>query len=534
MNPSPAHALHHALRAAIQNREAIWSPDPGRHEINGAFLPERFCHVSNNDHGLKRVLFDLEGAEDLILDGQGAELIFFGEVLPIRVGRSRNIAIKNLTIDWRRPFFTQATVIDSGAGWLTFQSEPSDYPLRSDGGRLIAHDAHGWQTDALWNLLPFHPESREVCTKQENWHLSRWHRATDLGGGTFRVEADFRETYTEGTPIVLMHGNRVAPGIWIEESDGVRLENVTIHHAPGMGVVGQLSRDVSIDHVRVVPSGDRLFSSWVDAFHLVDCDGATRIENCEARGQFDDALNIHGNFSKVVARLDSRRLRIQTVHPQRFGRNAATPGTGLAIYRHSNMERLFVTRVSECSPLNQEFCDILLEDPLPENVCGNLVVSRHNPESSIEIRNCSFGANRGRGCLLNIEHRTLVERCHFHVSGHGIESVPDANYWWEGPPALDLTIRGNHFENCGFGPCGSTLIKAGPEFPDGADPRAGALRDTAAGQTAQPASEHPVLGRVTIADNTIVHPAGKVIETHNVEHLEFSENRITSSLRGPR
>ncbi len=518
-------ALHDAMAAAMPGGSFVLPA--GLPVCDGVLLPERFCHVSNNDHGLKRILFDIEGASGFTLDGGGAALTFLGETLPIRIGRSRNVTIKNLSIDWLRPFFSQAEITGAGDGWITFFADPARYPLRADRGRLIALDGRGWQTDFLWNMLPFDPVSREVSSKRDNWHLSRWHRATDLGGGNFRLEAGFAGTFSAGTPVVLMHGNRVAPGIWIEESDGVHLENVTIHHAPGMAVVGQLSRDVSLHGVRVVPSGERLFSSWVDGIHLVDCDGTTRIENCEVRGQFDDAVNVHGNFSKVVAVHDPRHLRIRTIHPQRFGRNAATAGTGLAVYRHTTMEHLLVTRVTACRELNQEFCDIRLADPVPENA-GALIVSRHNPENSVHIRGCTFGANRGRGCLLNIEHHVVVEDCRFHVSGHAIESVPDANYWWEGPPVLDLAIRNNHFDHCGFGPCGTTLIKAGPEFPDGSDPRAGALREATGSTKHLPASDYAVLGSITITGNTITHTAGEVFDICNVANLVVSDNRITT------
>lgn len=492
---------------------------------DGALLPERFCHVSNNDHGLKRILFDIEGSSDFTLDGGGTRLTFIGEVLPIRIGRSKNITIKNLAIDWLRPFFSQGEITGGGDGWITVFVDPARYPMRADRGRLVAFDGRGWQTDFLWNMLPFDPVRREVSSRHENWHLSRWHRATALEPGHFRIEAGFRESFPAGTPVVFMHGNRVAPAIFIEESEGVSVENVTIHHAPGMAVVAQLSRDVSLRGVRIVPSGDRLFSAWVDGIHLVDCEGTTSIQQCEVRGQFDDAVNIHGNFSRVCSIPGPRSLRIQTVHPQRFGRNAATVGSGLAVYRHATLERLLVTRVEDCRALNQEFCDIRLADPVPGD-CGPLVVSRHNPDGAVDIRGCAFGANRGRGCLLNIEHKIIVEDCFFHVSGHAIESVPDANYWWEGPPVRDLTIRRNHFEKCGFGPCGSSLIKAGVELPDGADPRSGALREPAASTPQNREPTRPILGSITISDNTIRHDAGKVFDILFAEHLQIRDNQL--------
>jgi hypothetical protein len=382
----------------------------------------------------------------------------------------------------------------------------------------------------LWNLLPFDSGRREVATRIENWHLGRWHRAKDEGGGVFRLEAAFAEVYAAGTPIVLMHGNRVAPGIWVEESKQVAVRDVTIHHSPGMGVIAQLSRDVTYERVRVVPSGDRLFSTWVDAFHMVDCDGCSRVLDCEASGQFDDGCNIHASFARVAARRGERRALLQLVHPQRFGRNAATPGATVAFYRRRDLVRVLVTEVVSAVTVNQEVADVSLKDALPVGE-DELVCSRFDPESTIEVRGCRFGANRGRGVLLNMEHRAVVEGNHFHVSGRAIESVSDANYWWEGSPAQDLTIQNNTFEDCGFGPCGEDLIYVGPELPDGADPRAGPLRQT--GESASGDEVAPVIGTVRVVNNTVVRHRGKLVHAHGVDRLVVSGNRVTDSTRYP-
>lgn len=504
---------------------------------DGLYLPERFCHVSNNDHGLKRILFDIEGVSDFTLDGNGTTLTFLGEVLPIRIGRSQNITIKNLTIDWIRPFFSQGIITKSGEGWIEFQVDPALYPLRSDRGRLVAFDRQGWQTDMLWNMLPFDPATGMVASKIENWHLSRWHYATDLSDGHFRLEADFAQSSESALlpdmPVVLMHGHRAAPAIWIDESENVQIENVTIHHAPGMAIIGQLSHHIALKNTLVVPSAGRLFSSWVDAFHFVDCSGSLSLDGCVAQGQFDDAVNIHGTFFRILEKIGERGLRLQTVHPQRFGKNPAIPGTGFALYLHKSMQRLLVTRVCSTKVINQEICDIELKDAIPDFPPHALIGSRHNLDNNIQINNCVFGPNRGRGCLFNIEHKVLVENCHFTVSGSAIECIPDANYWWEGPPAQDVTIRNNTFENCGFGPCGSVLVRALPEFPDGSDPRTGAIREGSA--LTNTTSNHPVLGQIALLDNFIDHTAGSIFEVHNCEHFivsgnHFSQNSPSSNL----
>ncbi len=520
------------LGESIRSKAPVFRLPQGIHEVAGGHLPERYCHTSNNDQGLKRILFDIEGAENLVLEGAGSTLMMSGEVIPIRVGNSRSITLRNLTIDWRRPAYTQAVVEHSELGCIEFSYDPSLYPLGVDRGRLIARDGEGWQTDFLWNLLPYHPHRREVSSKNENWQISRWHRATTPAEGRIRIEADFREIYAPGTPIVLMHGNRVAPGIWVEESCGVTLENVIIHHAPAMGVLAQCSRDVSLRQVRVEPSGDRLFSTWVDAVHFVECHGHTLIEGCRLSGQFDDAVNIHAAFYKIVSHSAGRSMRVQTIHPQRFGPCGIKSGDGVAIYRRATMQRIAVGRAASVVPLNQEFHDIELAEAIPlENDC---IIRRYEPGSAnrIEITHNNFGANRGRGILINMEHPTLIEGNHFHVSGRAIESIPDANYWWEAGPFEELVVRGNTFEDCNYGPCGDTLIHVGPELPDGSDPRKGAFHQSQ-GESLAVLPTEPVLKNLIIEKNTIIRHSSSLLFAQSVDGLVFEGNTITDSTAYP-
>jgi len=70
-----------------------------------------------------------------------------------------------------------------------------------------------------------------------------YHKAEFLGDGNFKIEANFSQLPTSNTPIVFMHGNRVAPGIFIDTSKDVEIENTTVHHAPGMALIAQVSEN---------------------------------------------------------------------------------------------------------------------------------------------------------------------------------------------------------------------------------------------------------------------------------------------------
>jgi hypothetical protein len=521
--------LHRRLSHAIQKREDRLTLDPGEYLVSRQLLPERFSHVTNNDHGLRRFLFDVEQAQDFVFDGQGARIVCVGEVCPLRIGNSRNVTVKNLAIDWWRPFFSQGITLDSGEGWIEF-SMPESYPLRVDHGRLIAHDHHRWQTDFLWNLLPFDPIKKEVQGTTENWGLSRWHKATALGEGRFRLEADFGNLPAPGAPIVLMHGNRVAPGVWIENSEDVRLENVTLHHSGAMGFVAQLSRHITLDRCHVTPSADRYFSTWVDATHFTDCQGHLALIDCELRGQFDDASNIHQSYSLVRSKKDKHTLLCQAIHPQRYGTFATRAGDGAMLRLRRTQEMFQFNRARAVTALNEEFAEICFEEPVRD--CDEeVILSLHNPEnSSVVVRGCKLGANRGRGLLLNMESPILVENNHFHVSGRAIECMPDANYWWEGAPVQEMTIRNNVFENCNFGPTGEDLIYLCPEYPDGSDPREGALRSAMSGQTEEVITARPpVMKNITIEDNTFIQHTTHVLTADSIDGLVFRNNRRLAS-----
>ncbi len=526
---SDAQAIHQAFsEARIRSGNRI-DLHPGIHFITGHQLPTRVCQISNNDHGAKPILIDLEGARDFVLEGNGATLHCAGAVLPIRIGNSQRVTIRNITLDWIRPYFTQAEVLDSSPGKLDFHFDPSVYPLAMQNDKLVALDSHDDRTRRLWNLLPFDAARREVSSPRENWHLSNAHRATRLKQDQFRLEAAFPEAYAPGTPIVLMHGDRVAPGIWIEDTQDVVLENVTIHHAPGMGVIAQRSRDLTIDRLRIVPSGSRLFSTWVDAIHMSDCEGNLQIRNCDLRGQFDDAINLHARFTRIGVRTGRCSAYVHTVHPQHAGPTPATPGAGWAFYRRSSLEQISITQVVSVRQMDPTTAEITWADPLPDSH-EELAGARYHPDSTVDIQGCRFGANRGRGVLINLEHKVSIHHNYFHVSGRGVESIPDANYWWEGSPVRDLAIHHNIFEDCGFGPCGDDQIYLGPELPDGADPHGQPLRATE--QPATPCTK-PVLQNVRIENNLFIRHRGRLLHAHGVEGLVFRNNEVQTSTRYP-
>jgi hypothetical protein len=353
--------LHTQLKDAINSNKKVLKLNPEVYYLRGDLLEDKFCFISNNDSGLKRILFDFDKVDEFVIDGNGARLVFFGNIMPFHIANSNNITIRNLTIDWQRPFFSQAIVTKTEDKTIFFKIDLEQYPLTVDRGRLVAHDQYGWQTNELWNMLCFDPESKELMQDMpENWHLSCYHKAESLGNGNFKIEAEFPKLPPKDTPIVFMHGNRVAPGIFIDTSKNINVENVTVHHAPGMALIAQVSENIKLQQYNVKPSGDRLFSSWVDASHFVDCNGHILLDNCRFEGQFDDASNIHGAFWNVIARNPQNSIRIQILHNQQAGILNILPGDTVGLHDKTTHRLVHITQAVNITPINKNFYDLTL------------------------------------------------------------------------------------------------------------------------------------------------------------------------------
>lgn len=499
--------LHRLVRDAVARRERLVVLPAGVHRVAGGLLPDRWCDISNHDSGWKRVLFDLDGARDLVIDGAGCRIVVEDATLPLRLARSTRVTVRGLTIDWARPGYSEAEVLASGPGSVELAATPG---LAADRGRLRATGAQGWPGDHLWCAVAFDAARREPLPgAAEHWHLERQHRATGLPGGRIRLDAAWGAgAPPAGSTLVLMHGDRVAPAIAIDGCTTTVIEDVTVHHALGMGVIAQTSRDITLRRFRCVPPPGRLTSSWVDATHFADCDGDLRLLECDLGGMFDDGSNIHGAFRRVVARPEPDLLWLRAEHPQQEGIAYARPGDRLALHAASTLARVAEAEVRSVEPINRRVQALRLSRPIDVAAdSGSLVAMRYAPDTLVEVRGCRIAPVRGRGLLLQVPGRIVVEDNRFHTSGNAIVALCDATYWYESGPVEDLLVRGNVFDACAYGPCGADLVQVLPESASG-------------GFAA------PVMGRVHVVDNEIRRASSSLLRARAVADLAFDGNRI--------
>lgn len=492
--------------------------------------PERFYYISNNDCGVKRIAFPLIERSGLTIDGGGAEFMFHGRITPFVVDHSSDIILRNFTVDYDRPFFSQGEVVACTEESLDLRFDTATFPYRVDGGSLT-FTAPDWNSlhDWCWLVTEFDPRTRAptrsmfyypiknkgVSFAHIDESFDRWAQpfsATELEPGLVRLQYKTPWRHTIGHIVTFSHEKRNNPGFFIHESRNVSIADVRLYHVGAMGVIGQLSADISLQRVEMAPrpGSPRIIGVLADATHFVNCEGTIRIEDCRFDNMLDDATNIHGIYSSITRRIGADTIESKLRHFQQHGICSYRPGDRVAFTDNQSMQVVCEGVVSEVRVLNAQYFELRMRDAIPAEVRPGFAIANVTRLPAVVIRGCRTGNNRPRGFLLGSNRPMLIEGNTFHNSSHAIHVSGDANYWFESGPVRDLTIRGNTFRNCGYAD-GAAPINISPEVPkdreDGPRYHSG----------------------IVIEDNTFISPNPNLLTAGFVDGLVFRRNRVEQS-----
>jgi hypothetical protein len=459
--------------------------DSGRYDFYPDFANEKYMFVSNNDEGLKRVVFLWEEMENFEFDGNGSTFVFHGFTNPFILNGCKNITFRNFNIDWDRTFHSEGKILDVKKDYFDIHLS-EEYPYKIVQGMLVftgfpaeTHpeglpkihtmlNVSGRETYPFRGLLEFDSEKRETAYLVRDYGISEIGTvpALDLGGRNVRV---FRKDMdaTVGNTIVFGACNRNVPAFTLSDCENIVFEDVNLYHCGGMGVIAQRCKDVELHRCKVTPSPgkDRIVSLTGDATHFVNCMGRIVLNDCIFENQMDDATNVHGIYVQIIdikEGSDYNVIDVRLIHQQQFGFDFIKPGMELEFVDALSMNTYYKDKVRSVWRLNKEITRVELLTRLPENVKIGDAVCDASIAPELIISNCYIGKNRARGVLLNSRGKTLIEGNTFHTPGAAILLEGDARYWFEQAGVRDLQIRNNTFDNCNYGVWGSACIETLP------------------------------------------------------------------------
>ncbi len=480
--------------------------DKAEYHFTSDCASERTLCISNHGYnGLKRIAFLLEEMEDFTLDGGGSTFVFDSLMLPFALLRSKNIVLEQFTVIVTDTYNPEGMVIRASDGSVDIRLDYTSgvYVL----GKALCTDVEG-NINKLFMNIEFDPETGEIVKDTADNTLGIGWEETDkelLDGNILRVHGVKR--YPElGAVIVWLGCMRRSAGIFVCDCSDITVDRADLRSCIGMGIIAQTSENITVTRMHVFPPEGRHYSLNGDAVHFVSCTGLILIEDCIFENQLDDALNVHGIYTKITASCEAYTLT-RYMHAESSGINVYRPGDKVAFLDPKSLLPRTYSEVKEAAVLNASVTKLVFTDgqvPQPGDVIENLTRS-----PDVIFRRCTVRNNRARGMLLAAKGRILIEDCTFHTAGAAALFEADGEYWYESGGTTDAVFCGNVFDHCRHGLWGSAVIEIVPRR----------------------ASEE---GRfyhkqITVENNEFRGSSVPPLRADNVETVTFRGNRFTDS-----
>ncbi len=502
----------------------------GRYDFHPDGAVKREYYISNHDQdNPKTVGIPLEDFEQMTLDGQGADLIFHGRMLPIAMIANKQVKIKNLGIDFEKPQIAQVKIIenDSINGTIIFETAPwVTYKIQ---------DSTFYNTGEGWEMRPTSGIAFEGDTKRIVYNSGDLRVGTkgvsEIAPGRIKAHHWKNAQLIPGTVIAMRGGYRPAPGIFVHKGENISFENVKVHYAEGMGLLAQLTENMDMDGFSVCLRGQkdpRYFTTQADATHFSGCKGRLVSKNGLYEGMMDDAINIHGTYLKMIKRLDDRTVLASYMHGQSFGFDWGYTGDSVQFIKSKTMElwaeqnsiqSITPMRDHDETPIKEfkiRFVKALGNDIDPDRVDVGIENLTWTP--SVVFTGNTVRNNRARGALFSTPKSTLVAYNLFdHTSGCAILLCGDSNGWYETGSCRDIIIRNNKFVNAltSMYQFTSAVISIYPEIPDLAN------------------QKQYFHSGIRIENNEFETFDTPILYAKSVDGITFKRNRIKTNLQYP-
>lgn len=416
------------------------------------FHPEKALrmsfHVSNHDqpvfHPISIPLVDLDGIK---IEGNGSVFIFHGMTIPVLLMDSRRITIRNLMIDYDRPFYSEGRIVSFGDGTTDVNIDSATYPYEISGNK-ITFIGHGWKNGGT-SVMAFKKGTNHIAegTADMSWRGE----VEKLGPGKVRLRWDLNRRGLEpGDSLVFRTFTRPHPACVIYRSEGIMLHNYSIHESMGMALLAQRSKDICMNGGGTFLRKDsgRVHTVSADATHFSNVGGMVKVENALFEGMMDDAINIHSTCLSIKEIRDGKTMLCEYKHRQAVGFEVFLPGETVQFIAGPTLENTSKGVVKSVRKLNTRELLITLESDIPAEVKLGDAIENGDYYPEVIFRGNTVRNNRARGALFTTPKRVLVEQNHFdHSSGSAILLAGDAQGWYESGACDEVIIRNNKFTN---------------------------------------------------------------------------------------
>lgn len=459
------------------------------------------CVSNHGEIGYRKSAFLLNEINNLTIDGGGSTFVFKGIMNAFHVLNCKNVKIKNLTIEFPDYPYPNGFVTNVGNNYFDLRFDSENVILDGDGTLYVKS---GEFSDRVHCDVRFKGDTHEIVRNTGDNSLGENLNSIKkelLDNGEIRF-LDPPVLPDKNDVFGLLTGRRRASGILLDCSENTVIENVIIHSCIGIGVMAQNCKNILIDRLNVTASEGRYVSSAADATHFVGCTGEVVVKNSLFEHMLDDALNVHGIYTKIVLSGEGYAV-IEFMNSASVGIELYKKGDRLASIDPDTLQTNDILTVKNAVLINRNHIKLTFEENTTLKV-GNLI-DNLTSYPSLLFENNTVRNNRARGMLIATNKPAIIRNCRFHTSGSAIVLECDGKFWFESGAVNDLTIENNIFDDCRYANWDRGVIS----IPEGKK-----LVDN-----------FYYHGRIKIENNTFIGSNDVNVYADNVNELIYTENQ---------
>lgn len=439
--------LRRAVRLAAESEECtILYFEPGTYHISDPLAlqiqeeamsgklgknPQDTLFVSNRDYAIG---LDFNGARNVTIQATGVRLMCDGWMEPLSFRNASNINLNGMTIDYKRRPNNHGEIVKLGKDYVeVFFTENEVLPKDQIVLRIMIYDK---KKSSFTGAGVYHDRMEFVAPNKVRFY-----------GRAIRERSEI------GNILLTYSGFHYRPAILIYKTRNIVLNDVTIHSQAGMGIVGHLSENITMNRLKVVPVEGRYASTNTDATHFATNRGLIRFDACEFGGQGDDATNVHTYYVTVdnaekEGYCDIRVDKRNYTHSSYL--DEPMEGDMMAVVKKSTLEEVGYVKVRRFWPYPlQDKVTIQYDGTLPDKIEDYYLINI-TAAPRLEFVNSKIRSHRARSVLVKTSKVLIKGNSFKNTTGTAIHVGTEGD-WREGTASEDVVIIGNEFTNCGLG-----------------------------------------------------------------------------------
>jgi hypothetical protein len=504
-----------AIKDAVGFDSCILKFPGGRIDLWPDGASKQAYYISNateNDSLPKEKIIGMlfQGLSNITLEGNNTLLVYHGKMMLMAIDNCHNFKVEDLRFDFQRPTMSEMKIISKTDSDVVVNINPDSwYAIEEQNkhNKLIWY-GEGWKTNNPF-LIRYVPSQETLY--YDSWKPFSNSNAIELSPSKVKFHGDFKDSkFESGDILTVRDPYRDEVGVFNNCSVNVTFKNLKFYYIHGLGIVSQLSKNISINNVSIAPKpgSGRVIATFADCFHFSGCYGLVKIENSHCSGSHDDPVNIHGTALRII-KADSNKLIVRFMHDQTWGFNAFEKSDSVEFVNHKTLLPFGTAVVKSSKLISKKEIELELNVAAPKQWEEGDCIENISKTPFVIINNNRFEHTETRGVLVTTRRNVLIEGNTFYRTGmHAILIADDCNSWFESGSVKDVTIRNNKFMNCAYNSASDDYVIA-----------------------IKPETNHFEKGRYVHSNINITGNEFQVFDTpllfaRNVDGLNFNGNKI--------